>query len=511
MQLTIEKMIYGGDGLGRLATEAGGQPGEAPASPQGQSKRMQVTAAQKSGEASVSRGKAVFVPFVLEGERVEIEVVESRPGFARGRALSLVSRSPQRVEPGCPYFGRCGGCHYQHASYEHQLAIKQQILQETLRRTAKMELEVPLQVHASPPWHYRNRTRLKVQNPPQQRQRRSRQAGPGTPEIEPAATVALQESLDPQSFGLGYFAHGSHRFVAVEQCPISSPLINRALRALLEVDEFRPWAPNVAEVELFANHDDSALLAGFYLRNAVDAAKFRLCFQALEAALPELRGAALILGEVDEDGGSSVSHHLPQILGERWLQYTTQEGQFLAGVGSFFQTNRFLVDELASTVVAGSQGRRVLDLYAGVGLFSLPLSRSFERVTAVEIAPSAIGALRANSVHPSECKNGIRQGPRSDAFEVVEAASEQFLRSLDPGEEVDLVVVDPPRAGLGENTARALAALRTPRLTYVSCDPATLARDLRPLLDAGFLVREAHLLDLFPQTFHLETVLQLER
>jgi len=456
-------MIYGGDGLGRLAPE--NAPLESDAQPEGGQTRSKPWAAASGESAPPSRGKAVFVPFVLEGESVEIEVVESRPGFARGQAISLLSPSAHRVEPECPYFGRCGGCQYQHASYEHQLAIKQQVLCETLRRTAKIDLASPPRVHASPPWHYRNRTRLKVQS----------ESSPARP-------------------ALGYFAHASHRFIAVEQCPISSSLINRALRALPEVAEFRSWAGDVAEVEFFANHEDSALVAGFYTRTRIDAVKFHACFEAMQAAVPELRGIALMQGPADEDANDR--RPAAQILGERWLKYSTGDGAFLAGAESFFQVNRFLVDELAGTALGESRGRRALDLYAGVGLFSLPLSKRFERVTAVEIAPAAVEALRANT---------------GGSVEVVAAAAEQFLSQAGRLGELDLVVLDPPRGGLGEKTARALAAVRTPRLTYVSCDPATLARDLRPLLEAGFRIEQAHLLDLFPQTFHLETILHLDR
>ncbi len=210
------------------------------------------------------------MPFVLEDEAIEVEIVEQRPGFARGKAVSLLSTSPQRVEPGCPYFGRCGGCQYQHASYAHQLAMKQHILRDTLRRTAKVELAVELKVHASPPWNYRNRTRMKVTNQPE--------------------------------FAIGYFEHGSHRLLPIEHCPISSPLINRALQALRQSSEFRSLAAEIAEVQFFANHDDSALLLEIYTRRAAGAEAFRPAFQALQAALPELRGLALFQFPGEDEG-----------------------------------------------------------------------------------------------------------------------------------------------------------------------------------------------------------------
>jgi 23S rRNA (uracil1939-C5)-methyltransferase len=443
-KITIEKMIYGGDGLGRLR--------DVPANAQ-----------------ASERGKAMFVPFVLEGEAVEVEVVEQRPGFARGKVASLLSTSHQRVEPACPYFGRCGGCQYQHASYEHQLAMKQQILRDALRRTAKVELAVELKVHASPPWNYRNRTRMKVTNQPE--------------------------------FAIGYFEHGSHRLLPIEQCPISSALINRALQALRQSSEFRALAGDVAEVQFFANHDDDALLLEIYTRRPAGAEAFRPAFLALQAGLPDLRGMALFQFAGEDEGDEPRSRFgsqraVPEYLGERGLKYLTREGRLRADAGAFFQTNRFLVDELLNTVLAGHEGRRALDLYAGVGLFSVPLSRRYQRVTAVEIAPLSVDALRANS---------------GGKVEVVAAATEQFLHGFHASEALDLVVVDPPRAGLGEKTARALGRLKTSKLIYVSCDPATLSRDLRVLVESGFHIEEAHLVDLFPQTFHIETVFRLAR
>ena len=459
-KVTIEKMIYGGDGLGRLLQAAASAKPALAGSPDESGSR---------NSRARERGKAVFVPFVLEDEALEVEIVEQRPGFARGKAVSLLSTSPQRVEPGCPYFGRCGGCQYQHASYQHQLAMKQHILRDALRRTAKVELAAEFKVHASPPWNYRNRARMKVTN--------------------------------QAEFAIGYFEHGSHRLLPVEHCPISSPLINRALRALWQSSEFRALAGEIAEVQFFASHDDRALLLEIDANRATGVEAFRPAFERLQAGLPELRGLALFQStggdESDESGGApGLQRAAPEFLGERELTYVTSEGSFQAAAGAFFQTNRFLVDELLSIVLTGHAGRQALDLYAGVGLFSVPLSRRFERVTAVEIAPLSVRALRANS---------------GGKVAVVAAATEQFLRGFHASGKLDLVVADPPRAGLGEKTARMLARFKTAELIYVSCDPATLSRDLRVLVESGFHIEEAHLVDLFPQTFHIETVFRLAR
>ena len=183
--LSIEKLIYGGDGLARTAPGADG------------------------------RSMAVFVPFVLPGERVEAEIRQEKPGFARGSVTQLIEASPDRVEARCPYFRQCGGCHYQHIPYERQLEFKAGILRETLQRIAKIELKSEIRLHASPPWNYRNRTRLQVRTAPE----------------FPPQTGKTGRSGDP-GFALGYFRLGSHEFLPVRECPISSPLINRVMARL---------------------------------------------------------------------------------------------------------------------------------------------------------------------------------------------------------------------------------------------------------------------------------------
>ena len=175
---------------------------------------------------------AVFVPFVLPGERVDVEIRQEKPGFARGSMAQLIEASPDRVEARCPYFRHCGGCHYQHIPYERQLEFKAEILRETLQRIAKIELKSELKselrLHASSPWNYRNRTRLQVQTAPE--------------------------------FALGYFGFGSHDFLPVRECPISSPLLNRVMARLLELRGLNCPAA-VEEIELFADAADERLLA----------------------------------------------------------------------------------------------------------------------------------------------------------------------------------------------------------------------------------------------------------
>jgi len=434
LQLTIDKLIYGGNGLARLPADEKGP------------------------------GKAVFLPCVLEGERVEAEVTEQKPGFARARAEKILEPSPHRIVPGCPYFGQCGGCHYQHASYEHQLEIKSAILRETLRRVGKIELAQEIRVHASPPWNYRNRTRLRLRTRP---------------------------------FVLGYNRLRWAELLAVEQCPISSPLINRAIAALCELGRADKVSAEVTEVEFFANADDTKLLVeltvqeqGWRRDRKSDLPQFVL---ALRASVPGIVGVAVFhatgQGVLERE---DIPGELQETFGADHLLYSTSTANYQVSAGSFFQTNRFLIDKLVDLVTGDRSGDYALDLYAGTGLFSVALAKNFREVRAVESSPFSFRDLIRN------CPKNVR---------LYQESVEDFLGEA----ERDLVVVDPPRAGLGQKVAGLLAASGTPRTTYVSCDPATLARDLTLLMECGYRIEAVHLVDLFPQTFHIESVTQLVR
>lgn len=434
MRFTIEKLVYGGDGLTRLPPDEHG------------------------------RGKVAFIPFVLEEETVEATTVEDKPGFARLRAEEILQSSPGRIAPLCPYFARCGGCQYQHASYKQQIEIKTAILKENLRRIAKYELRPELRVHPSPPWEYRNRARLQVRTAPE--------------------------------FALGYHKFGSHELLPVEQCPISSRLINQAIQSTWQLGRAGKIPAGMHAIEFFADAEDARLVVEIYGTPEVAAAAPEEFLAELNAILPQAQGVALLharAGQATETGEPK----RVGAAGDVELIYRTKNAEYRVSAGSFFQVNRYLIDTLAELVAANRKGGLALDLYAGVGLFASVLNREFEQVIAVESSPTSHADLLYNA--PANVKP-------------VRASTEQYLESgaashLRP----DLIVVDPPRAGLGERVIRGLVKLNSPRLTYVACDPATFSRDLSRLLAAGYQPEDAHLVDLFPQTYHIESVFHLVR
>jgi len=440
--LTIEKMIYGGDGLARLPADEKG------------------------------RGKAVFVPFVIDGEKIEASLTEQTAGFARARADTINEPSPHRVKPGCPYFAKCGGCHYQHASYEHQLEIKKEILRESLKRTAKIELSSDIQVHPSPPWNYRNRSRLQVQTVPE--------------------------------FRTGYFRFASHELMPIEECPISSPLINRGITALWQNGRAGHVPRGVREVEFFANADDTQLLIGVSAASDGRRAELRGWAEAFHESMAEIAGITVFR---EKAAAPRESEKLLTVAADH-LIYQTKRSTYRVSAGSFFQTNRHLTDELVKIVTENQNGKLALDLYAGVGLFSTALSGDFHHIVSVESSQTSTADLAYN-LHSKE--------------EAIQATTEQYLSGMEKGrsrkgsvlpprtQQPDLAVVDPPRGGLGERVARMLTTLGAPRVVYVSCDPVTLSRDLVTLLAGGYRIEQVHLVDVFPQTYHLESVVHLAR
>ena len=371
-----------------------------------------------------------MTPYLLPGETAIVDQVEDRRGLIRALPREVLTPSADRAEPPCPYFFRCGGCHYQHANYEFQVRQKAAILVEQLRRVGRIEYEGEVTTVAGPPLGYRNRSQFHIE--------RGR---------------------------IGYYGEGSHELVAIEHCPISSPRMNEALAELLSMIRDRRWPGFVRSIELFTNETD-VLVNVLETGQPVARRFFDWCSERIAGA------------------------------GRGWLDYSACGRSFQVSHNSFFQVNRFLVERLVETAVGDVSGGSALDLYAGVGLFSLALTERFERVTAVESGASAIRDLRLNA-------------ERAGAdVATVQASVEAYLARYGEGAP-DLVLADPPRAGLGKAVTADLVRIRPERIVVVSCDPATLARDLAGLVGDGYRIERVAMVDLFPETYHMESVVGL--
>ena len=403
----IEKLVYGGDGLARLD------------------------------------GRVVFVPFVMPGEQASlVELTVPGRKSKQVRVDQLVKPARERVEPVCPVFARCGGCHYQQIPYPLQLTYKVQILRETLARLGGIDWSEEIETVSSEPWGYRNRTKLHIRGDPKER-----------------------HGVSTKVRKIGFFESSSHRLVESTNCPINSPGLNRAHKALAEmVDECHP-PEFITEVELFSNEVD--LLMSIPGGRRALATKFlKLC-------------ADLI----------------PELSMQSSIDYSVGQHSYQVASGSFFQVNRFLVDHLVDLITADVEGVNALDLYAGVGIFSVPIAERFTHVKAVDSSTRAVHCLQTNAQ-----RAGVQ-------VQTIHLNVEDYMHGTT--QKFDFVVADPPRTGLGPVVTKALVRIRPAQLKLVSCDPATLARDLQVLIAGGFKIEKITLIDLFPQTYHIETVVQL--
>jgi 23S rRNA (uracil1939-C5)-methyltransferase len=382
-------------------------------------------------------GRVVFVPFALPGETVRAELVEVHQHWAQARLVEVLAASPQRVDPPCPHFGpgRCGGCHLQHAAYEAQAELKQQVLADQLGRVGGLH-DAPVQdiLAAEVPWGYRNHARFSV-----------------TPEGK-----------------LGFLTADNQDVIAVDECPILDPLLDE-LWAALDIE----W-PQLRRLGLRCGSATGDRMAVFELDHYEE-------FD-IEVDLPV---SCVVLFA---DGETAV------LMGRPYLTEHVAGRDYRVSAGSFFQANTAGADALAALVggmLEPRGGETLLDLYSGVGLFGLALAPHVAKVIAVESSPSAVADFRENARDLAH-------------VQVVEAATEAALPSIEGP--VDLLVLDPPRAGAGGGVVREIGRLAPRRIAYVSCDPATLARDAGGLLGAGYRLGQVQPVDLFPQTYHVESV-----
>ncbi len=430
--VTIEKLAFGGAGLGHVA------------------------------------GKVCFVPFTAPGDTARVRVKSEKRSYMEGEMVELLDPSPFRVPPPCPVFGICGGCNWQHLSYTNQQEAKQEIFADLLWRSGRVERGRILPIlAASEPYGYRSRIQLKLR-------------------------------LIAGHLHMGFYRAGSHCVVDIPQrCAIARPAINRLFTELQNVMSNFPEPDKVPQVDVTVGDDDAAGLVFHYMGSRQDDIARYL------AKRSNLPAAGLYIRS-----GRKVS--LQKVAGPDLLSYRIPEN-FLAGsrainltfaVGGFSQVNYQQNLALIATVFtwAGLTGReKVLDLYCGNGNFSIPLAGAAETVIGIEEYAPSISDARRN------CElNGVKNAEFRCADAV--AAVGKLAAS---GERFDVVILDPPRTGAAELISR-IPLLKPGKILYISCDPATLARDIGILRKLDYEVVKCLPVDMFPQTYHLESITLLE-
>ncbi len=429
LRLSIEKLVYGGDGLAH------------------------------------ADGNTVFVPFVLPGEEVRAAAKSKKKKLIWAELLEVTSAARDRGKARCAHFQKCGGCHYQHIPAAEQLRLKKEILRETLSRLGGIIWDGSIVEHAAEPYGYRNRAQWAVRG--------------GKPRA------------------LGYFLPESSVIVPIDECPVLSPRLAQTFGQLQEMARSGALPADILEIEAFTDSaDEKIALNVAFERFSKPPAELA---GVLREALPQIESLLLL----------DQKKNRFELTGPGFLIHEAGGYRYRVSHLSFFQVNRFLIEDLLRTVTAKVKGKLALDLYAGVGFFTLPLAKAFERVVSVDANLAATRDLYANAETA-----GVTITSHN------EHAEEYLGKTKD---KPDFVMLDPPRAGLGAEAAQKLAELGAAEIVYLSCDPSTLARDLAVMTGSPrrpreitapsirYEISEMHLFDLFPQTFHIETLVRLRR
>ena len=422
-------------------------------------------------------GRVVFVPGTILGERWEVQLLKVKTNVAWGRAVRLLAPSPERVELDCPLAGRCGGCQYRHMTYEEELHAKRQRVQDALTRVGGVSLELPQVLGAEDPLRYRN----KVQFPVAQEKR---------------------------GLAVGYYRARSHDVLDVADCLLQPEAVTTLRRA------FKGWMERY-RVPAYDEGTRQGLIRHLYVRT--NQAGEALCcvvangarlphapelVQALRQAVPALAG--LVLNTNTKDTNVILGPSYRTIWGRDFLEERLCGMTFRLSVPSFFQINRAQTERLYAQALefAGLTGREtVLDLYCGIGTISLALAQRAGQVIGAEIVPEAVQDAQANAA-----RNQV-DNARFLCGDAGEAAFQLAAEGIRP----QVICVDPPRKGLAPEVPEILASMEPERIVYVSCDPATLARDVKRFGELGYPAVKAQAVDLFPRTAHVETVCLLSK
>ncbi|WP_448533462.1 23S rRNA (uracil(1939)-C(5))-methyltransferase RlmD [Parathermosynechococcus lividus] len=416
------------------------------------------------------QGRVVFVPDAVPGDRLRVRLQHVKPQYANGVLLEVLERSPQRVRPACIVADKCGGCQWQCIDYHTQLAAKEQLVKEVIARIGQLQPQAFLPILAAPsPLGYRNKVTYPL----------ARRHG---------QVVA------------GYYQKGSHRIVNLNQCPVQDPRLNPLL-ATLKAD-LQPWpiydestgSPGVRHLGLRIGQRTGEQLITLVLAGDLPP-HFEEQAQRWYDQFTAVVGVCV---NINSQRGNRIFGSQTRVLaGQLYLREVLAGIEFHVGATTFFQVNTAQAEQLIQTLeawLALSGTEHLLDLYCGIGTLSLPLARSAARVTGVECHPDSVTQAIATARH-----NGLTN------TEFICAVAEEWLPHWCNA--VDVLLLDPPRKGCDRAVLDAILGQRPPRIVYVSCHPATLARDLGYLCQAGaYQLAKVQPLDMFPQTAHVETI-----
>lgn len=359
----------------------------------------------------------LFVALAAPGDRLRVKIERTQGQTAFASIVEILEASPVRIEPPCPYFGRCGGCDFQQLTYQAQLETKVEIIRDCLQRIAKITPPADIRIVPSSEWHYRARTNWQI---------------------------------DSVARLLGYFERGTNRVCDVEYCAVLVPELEQTLeRVRREIKTGRPVSRPRGIDAVVA--DDGI------------------------SVFPPFAGLSADM--------------IRKKIGNEIYSFTAE---------AFFQVNHELLPALIDEALADAKGQLAVDLYAGVGLFTLPIARRFARVSSVETHPRATDFAKRNL-----------QAAGLNNVEVVTLDVAHWLRNYRPFEPLDFLLLDPPRVGCENAAIAGILAVRPRHIAYVSCDPATLARDLRKFIDDDYVLDSIVAFDMFPQTHHVESVARL--
>jgi 23S rRNA (uracil1939-C5)-methyltransferase len=427
-------------------------------------------------------GYTLFVPYAVPGDRIRAKIISTKPGYGRALIEEVLEAGPTRVVPRCPVFASCGGCQWQGLDYPGQVEWKTRLVAEALQRFGGIDPAGVLQpTIASPePWHYRNKVHWAV-------------------------------SKQGKQWSIGLYEVRSHQIVDAETCGIQSPLINEILAAVRVIlTEFaiapydeatgRGWLRSIFAK---AGHKTGETMLGLVTRTADFSQRDRF-IAAVRERLPNL--TTFVQNVHPSAGNKLMGDETITLFGPGVIREHVGPLEFEISARSFFQVNSATIDILydqAARAAGVEAGPRVVDAYSGTGSIALYLAaRGAKEVVGIEIVGPAVEDANASAT-----RNGLSEKTRF----VAGAVESQLPKLVKDGLEADVVVLDPPRKGCEPSVLETVAAMKVPKVVYVSCDPTTLARDLKIMAGLGYRTERVQPVDMFPQTAHVENVATLVR